>query len=119
MSDLFHSLTPPGLIFTVLSVLFAVAAFYISHQRKPRSAAKARPVPPPLVIPEPQTPAPSDSRAAAPEPSAAPVPTEPNPAAPPQPARVPGAAVFRKLSPRGLETAATETDSSDNRYLWE
>lgn len=120
MNDIGTSLTVPGLIATILSVLFAIAALYVSHRRRVQpgghDAAPGAPVQTTSRITptRPQKPAPPH------------VPLDPEPRPPMRSAfatteTMPAAGqtpVFKRLGTRGVEESRP-AEKDDSQYAWE
>ncbi len=119
-------LTITGLIATILSVIFAVAAMLNSRHRRlaARNAARAKKDESdevddrPYKIADPFTAAPFTP--AAPAAAPPPAPAAAPPAAPSTPASAarPAITAFRQLDAHGIEVAPSATPSDDT-YVWE
>lgn len=122
MNEIGTSITTTGLIATVVSVIFAIAAFYVSHRNRAQSVTGASPAPvrkPPVAKTEPASPAPAASRAYKPAPV---VETEleavsSKPAFSTGPT---GSPLFKKLGTKGSEPPVAEPHApSSSLYVWE
>jgi len=109
MQELSSSLSMTGLIATIISLLFAAAAFYISHKSQTPSPPKAQPQATPRHVPTP-----------APQLFSPGIPKETNTSSAAQSMPLSGSPVFRKLGAQGLENpiADAKGENPDNRYLW-
>ena len=110
MQELSSSLSMTGLIATIISLLFAAAAFYISHKSQTPSPPKAQPhatTPRHVPTPAPQLFSPG-------------IPKESSTSSAAQSMPLSGSPVFRKLGAQGLENpiADAKGENPDNRYLW-
>lgn len=106
------TITGTGLIATLVAILFAIAATFITRRRQQIQQLST---PPPAATPAPTQDTPRNATLIIPNPAA---PTDGSPAANPPVLATASAPLFKKLGSRGIEDP--HSDIQDNQtYVWE